>query len=99
MTICPQVLGLRFVLMVWFSRVRALETSDTECFPNGGGGKMSRVTENIHRWSSASLLHSKEVQKGNQRWMEKGTSFIAGSRYGEESVIWELFLRQQLAVA
>lgn len=39
MTTCLQVLGLRFVLMVWFSTVRALEMSDTEHFPNGGCAK------------------------------------------------------------
>lgn len=56
------------------------------------------VCKNVQRTSTDGdqLLHSKEVQKGNQRWMEKGTSSMVGISCGEEPAI---ALRQQYEIA
>lgn len=93
------MLGLRFVLTVGFSTAKqsVLEMSDTPpvCFPNVGYAKVPRITENIPGRSSAPLLHSKEIQNSNQRWMERGTPAIAGSSYAGKVIMQaELALRQ-----
>lgn len=71
-----------FVLMVWLSTaeqsIRNVRHC-SECFPNDGCAKVPRVTENIHRWSSASLLHSKEVQKGRDGWREEFLPLLAAA--------------------
>lgn len=67
MTLCPQVLGLRFVLMVWFSTAEqgirnVIHCS--ECFSHGGCAKTPRE----HLWMEFSF--SSLLQGGPKRQPE-----------------------------